>query len=68
MLRSRCLRLFLAHSVHIGKAAKEDEMKYTVKTSVERGGYREAARLMAEMREARRELAAARRNVQRAAA
>lgn len=38
-------------------------MKYTVKYTIENGGYREAARALAELRAARRELNAERRKI-----
>jgi hypothetical protein len=50
----------LAQLVHIGRATKEDAMKYVVKYY---GDHREAARQLAELRAARRELRAARREV-----
>lgn len=43
-------------------------MKYIIKYSIEEGGYCEARRLLAELRTARRELAAARRKVHSSAA
>lgn len=43
-------------------------MKYVIKNSINEGGYREASRLLAELRAARRELAAERRKMHSAAA
>jgi hypothetical protein len=61
--RLHCRFSGLARLVHIRRPTKEDAMKYVVKCSVP-GGRREAARLMAELKAARRELQAARRTVQ----